>query len=497
MAKCKSFLGTAYTARSNNVACQRAINIYFSVGDTKEEKEIGCFYGTPGKSLLATIGTGPIRGFNIMSGILYVVSGNTLYSVTSALVVTALGTLNTATGPVSMINNGPYRLGSYGQVMVVDGVDGYVWDSSTNLYTANVLNGVNTLGILPMFIAYQDGFGIVNDANSDAFYQSGATTSGVSNFLVWDSLNYASESGEPGKIVAMIDSQREVFLIGDTWTAVWINAGAAGFVFQRLQGVWIERGCLAPYSTTLVGGNICLLGQDKSGGGIIYMQKGYDFERISTHAIEHQIQNYATMTDAVGYAYQQEGNLFYVLSFPTGGETWVYDVTTSQQIGKPCWHQRAYFSNGNFTRDLGNCATYFNGMNIVGDYSNGNLYQLSLDNYLDNGQPIKRVRSFRAVAGDGDTPMRFNELELDCQTGINVPPDINPQAVLRWTDDSQTWSNEVQSSLGQSGQTAWQVRWTRMGQTKKNSGLDRVFEISTTDQVPIVWIGCDMDAEPA
>ena len=66
------------------------------------------------------------------------------------------------------------------------------------------------------------------------------------------------------------------------------------------------------------------------------------------HAIEER--KVKTIADAIAFAYQQEGHVFYVLTFPTGDATWVLDLTTTEKIGYPVWHQRAAFGNGVFSR---------------------------------------------------------------------------------------------------------------------------------------------------
>ena len=371
--------------------------------------------------------------------------------------------------------------------MMVDGVDSYVWDGAN--FTRGVLAAA---GVVANSISYQDGFAVVNNVGTTQWFQSD-----LFNFITFNALNFSSADSQPDAIVTLFDNRREVWLFGTDSTEVWINAGLPGFAFQRLQGVFLPQGCAAAASPALVGSAIAWLGRDDQGGGVVYIQTGYQATRISTHAIEYAIQGYATMADAIGYSYQQEGHFFYVLTFPSGNATWVYDLTASVLMGAPMWHQRAYFSNGAYSRHLGNCAAYFNGKNVVGDYQNGNLYAFNLNTYRDNGQPIKRVRSWRAVKADAGVPMRFNSLEIDMQTGISVPANSNPQMMLRWTDDGgHTYGPELQASLGRTGETAKRVRWTRLGQTRRNTGMDRVWEISHLENIPTAWIGAEMDAEP-
>ena len=108
--------------------------------------------------------------------------------------------------------------------------------------------------------------------------------------------------------------------------------------------------------------------------------------RISTHAIEWQIQQYGDISDAIAYTYQQDGHSFYVLTFPTAQATWVYDVAAQ------AWHERASFSNGDFSRHRSNCQMFFNNEVIVGDFQNGNLYAFDLEVYADGPRTKKWLR---------------------------------------------------------------------------------------------------------
>ena len=60
-------------------------------------------------------------------------------------------------------------------------------------------------------------------------------------------------------------------------------------------------------------------------------------EYARAHPIESLIQSIretSTIADAIGFTYTQRGHKFYVLTFPTGGLTLVYD------IAQGLWHER-------------------------------------------------------------------------------------------------------------------------------------------------------------
>ena len=140
-----------------------------------------------------------------------------------------------------------------------------------------------------------------------------------------------------------------------------------------------------------------------AGNSIIFRGAQYQVTRISTNAIENEISGYAQKEDAIGFVYQQEGHIFYCLTFPTANATWVFDIIQQH------WHKRAWMdTSGNLNRWRPNCFAPFNNQLIVGDYENGNLYGLDLDYYLDNGDPIVRIRSFPHLTQENDRMVHRN-----------------------------------------------------------------------------------------
>lgn len=476
-------LGGAGEYRSRNLSYNRLINLYPEMVDTRDGSAPGALYGCPGLTSVATVGAGPIRAAIVAkNGLLYVVSGNTLYSVTTSYVVTTLGTLGSFYGAVFIIDNGT-------QLLVVDGVGGWVWNYSTSTYSQALPGSV---GVTPGVAIFQDGFGLVNQSGTNKFYQSN-----LNDFTTWSGLAFNSADSTPDAIISMGDIHREVWLFKQFTTEVWVNAGLAPFVFQRLQGVQIQVGCVAPASVARVNEGLAWLSQDDKGQGIVCLSNGYQARRISTHGLEYQIAEMAkagTIADARAFVYQQEGHTFYVLNFPTGGQTWVWDAATG------LWHERAFFSNGSFTLYRAATGAFFNGVVLVGDYLNGKLYRLDLDVYTDDGATRKWLRTWRALPPNqrADKPLEFNGLLINLQTGVGIPSGVNPQFMLRYSDDGGfRWSSELWTDSNLVGNTQASVQYRRLGQTKYESGLDRLFELSGTDPVPVALITADVEVAPA
>ena len=435
-------------------------------------KEPAFLQRAPGLTRLATIGTGPIRGMWQFGDYGYVVSGQTLYQVDSSWNAVSKGTIG-GSGSVSMADNGI-------QLFVAADPDGYIYNANTDVFqqiTDPDFPGAVTVG-------YIDGYFVFNEPNSQKIWVT-ALLDGTSV----DPLEFASAEGNPDNVVAIFVDHREVWVFGTNSTEVWYDAGLLDFPLTRIQGAFNELGCAAPYSIAKMDNQIYWLGKDARGQGMVYRAAGYIGQRISTHAIEWQLQEYPDISDAVGYTYQQDGHSFYVLNFPTANTTWVFDVATG------AWHERASFSNGNFNRHRGNCQMFYNATNVVGDYQNGKIYELDLNNYSDDGTPQKWLRSWRALPTGANNLARTiqHAMQLDCETGVglNLGQGSDPQVMLRWSDDGgHTWSNEHWKSMGKIGRSGYRTIWRRLGATMKIR--DRVYEVSGTDPVRIYIMGAEL-----
>lgn len=468
-------LGSSYVARSVNAADNRMVNLFPEI-IPEGGKEPAFLSRAPGLALVATVGVGPIRGMWVFGGNLYVASGTELYKVVSAYTATLLGTIS-GTGPVSMADNGT-------QLFVACNGPSYIYNANTNTFAQ--ITDVDFPGAVT--VGYLDGFFVFNEPGSQKVW----VTSLLEGTQI-DPLDFASAEGSPDGVVSLIVDHRELWIFGTNSTEVWYNAGSAGFPFAPIQGAYSEIGCASPYTVAKMDNSVFWLSRDARGQGIVYRAKGYSGERISTHAVEWQIQKYGDLSSAVAYTYQQDGHAFYVLAFPDQGTNWVYDVATG------AWHERAGFLNGNFVRHRGNCQAFFNGHTLVGDFENGKIYKFDLGVYADDGQPQKWLRSWRALPAGQNNLKRtaHHSLQLDCETGVglNTGQGSDPQVMLRWSDDGgHTWSNEHWRSAGGIGEYGTRVIWRRLGMTMKLR--DRVYEVSGTDPVKIAITGAQLIASP-
>ena len=283
----------------------------------------------------------------------------------------------------------------------------------------------------------------------------------------FDPLDIAAKSGFSDPIIGLAVIHRELWLIGALTTEVWIDTGAADFTFQEQQGAYINHGCSAIYSIATMDVLVFFMMEDQQGNGIVVQGQGYDVTEISTPRIVDEFKSYATLSDAIGFCFQIGDHPFYALVFPTANKGWLYDVGTKQ------WSEWNWVDgNGVFNRPRANCCMFVNGFNLVGDWQTGQLLLLSLDTYLDNGQPITCIRTFPHNIVDN---VRISGLcfEADMEVGTDLNNEV-PEVSLSWSDDKgKSYGNPITQSLGQTGDYVVVPMWNRLGHAR-----DRVYKLS-------------------
>jgi hypothetical protein len=480
------FLGGLSVYRSINNSDNRCVNLYPEVVETKDGKDVGALMGTPGLTGRVTLATSPVRGLmvrhtNDSPAQFFAVAGNKFYSINSSWVATERGTLNTSTGPVSMDYTRT-------DIMIVDGTDGYTYTpSSTTFATISDPD----FATLPVTVAVIDTYFVVNQANTAIIY-----ISDNNDPTAWNALDFATDEGKPDNLVAVKVNHRQLYTFGTTSIQPWVNTGNADFPFEPVGNTFIEMGCAAAYSICKLDNSIFWVGANEQGNGQVWKLSGYTPTRVSTHAIELRIKDSTDISDIEGYAYQDEGHAFYMLSSTSGDWTLCYDIATG------LWHERAWRDPdlGYFHRhrSVGYC--FFNGFHVVGDYETGEIYTMELGVYDDDGDPLRWLRTWRLLApGQNDLhSVTVDRLQIDLEAGVGLASGqgSDPQVMLRYSDDGgHTYGNEHWASIGGlTGEFGRRAIWRRLKSTQ--DGRDRVFELSGSDPVKRTFIGARSDVRP-
>lgn len=460
--------GGAYTSRTLAVAAQSCINLMAeALPQGSGEPAPAAHQLTPGlRGLLTFPGGSAWRGlYRASIGTVYGVCGAQLVKVSDTLVVTSLGTLPSSTGPVGLSDNGQ-------DLVVVDG--------SARGFTVLMSTGAFSEILDPAFyggdrVACIDGFFVFNRFATNQFYLSNAISTTFNPL-------YIAAKASLDRLISLAVVERALWLFGETRTEIYTNTGAADFPLASMTG-GIEYGCSAKHSVAQTDGSVFWLSRSRDGIGVVMQGRGYEGRRISTHAVEHAIQGYDVIADAVGLTYQLDGHTVYALTFPTADATWAYDLTTG------LWHQ---WQSGDAHRHRGGCAARGAMKVLVGDYASGTLYALETDTRTDNGAPIRRVRAFPHIEKDGNRVFH-RCVRIDMQTGSIDAGQPAPPLTLRWSDDGgQTFGLPVTVGMGANGAGTTSLQFRRLGYSRS-----RVYEVSWDTPAQTALLGAWLEADVA
>jgi hypothetical protein len=486
-------------ARSTIESNQITLNLYAEV--TKDGKVPVPLYRCPG--LKTSVDLGGLQRSNgaLFDGKIFFVVGSKLKSIDSNEAITEVGTINSTSGRVSIIEGQTY-------LMLVDGQNGYAYDGTTLSAITDVdFPAEQTPPLEVNHVTYKDGFFCVVAKDTGDYYVSAAEDP-----TSWEGLDFENAEGRPDLLKTIHASDDFLYLFGEYSTEAHYNAGDPVFPFRRAQGGVSSWGVHAEWSLAEGDNAVFYLGQIREGGIAVCKTMGARVEVISTPEIADEINKLGTTSDAFGFCYMQRSHHFYVLTFPQSKKTFTFDITTG------LWATRG-------TKDLGrwrpNGHGYFNNKHYVGDILGGQFYTLDLETYTDGDDWLECKRITAPIHKDY-RPMTFHELILDLEGGVggsdlNPEPDFvewtedevmewtlddymewqtqersvdnNPAIMMRYSDDGgKTWSSELVAQIGNIGNYKYKAVWYQLGES-----YERIFEFRTTDSYFTAWLTCYAD----
>jgi hypothetical protein len=342
-----------------------------------------------------------------------------------------------------------------------------------------ILDVTDQLAGAPVVAKYSDGYFVVIFENSNKFQMSD-----ILDGTTWPALYVNAVSVFPENIVSIEISHREPWIFGSSHAQPYQDTGSDN-IFDVIPGALIEMGSAARFGTIMIDNTPFWIGKDKNGSCQAWRASGYTPQRISTHAVEYALSSYSaeSISNLVSYSYQEEGHLFWMLYIPGTDCTWVYDVSEG------LWHKRGEWHEESATfgphRSWNHVFAF--GKHLVGDWASGNLYEMSLNYWDDDGETIRRVRRAPTITSELNWVFH-SALKVYFFNGLGPQPPLldgdgnsrAPQAMLRWSDDhGETWSNSHLADCGSAGQYKVRTIWRRLGCSRY-----RVYELTMSDPIP-------------
>lgn len=411
-----------------------------------------------------------IRGAIMVGSVMYVVSGNKAYSVTSAYVVTELTGTVGGTGPVTMARN---MKAPVPDVLIVH--SGGM--SSINISGASV--AVFSDGDLPAVnsICFIDGYFIVT-SESGLAYQSGI------NDTTFSSVDRTAAESDPDGLYRAIAAGSDLILMGTASLEFYANAGnPTAFAFNRgvvvpvgLKGQWAVAGFEPGFADTVL-----FVANDNT----VRKLQGYTPAKVSPPELDRLIEAVADPAALIAWVYQAAGHAYWVLSGP--GWTWVFDVSTGN------WHERQTYGFDDWR-----CRYGVNAWSkwFTFDLQSGKAFEFGTTIKQDDESPLVwTLRSSQSHRFPGRAVI--NKASFDFETGVGLdagisPIETQPVVRIRWSDDGgRNWGNPVTRRLGTQGENV-PIDINNAGLTGRKG---RVWEMTVSDPIEIAFFGAAMDIE--
>lgn len=428
-------------AKYGHAGRTRLVNMYATAEgqETKSNLQLHPVYGLTD---YLTVSAGQkIRALHSFdANTLLVVAGRLVYRVDASGTITQVGGLPTD-GTVQIVSNG--RLDAP-QAMFVSSGRGYVYQAGTFTEVSDPDYSA-AVGVI-----VSNGYGILPGPNGR--WQ----ISGLNDFTTYDPLEFARAGWLPDEIVAAINLEGGIALLGSRSTEFWQESGAEDFPFAR--STVREFGCAAGGSVARVDRQAMFVAHDRT----VRILGGYDAQKVSNAGVDRWLDS-ADLTNVEAFSWQAEGHTFYSLSVGGANDradgmsnTFVFDLSTGK------WHERESYG---YTRWKASAYALHNGRHIVGD-DTGKLYIMSGDVYSEAGQPLicdiqtPPVNTFPARG-------IMHRMFLDAVPGVGLDTSStvsDPTISLSSSDDGgRNFGTERTISLGSEGAYRTRMQWHRLG----------------------------------
>jgi len=433
------------------------VNLYFS-----PRKIYGrdALVGRPGLLEFSDLGYScEVRAGCTQGEFAFFVCGDRLYRVDKYGGSEHIGTLGNATGHAWIESNGT-------QVGIVENNRFYIYEDDALTEIKN-----DDMSFSPGSLAYEGGYFLAHDINTENFYEST-----IKDGTDWNEVDYALTYVDPDGLSGVYSVNGQVYAMGQTSGEVYYNSGGTTFGFSKIPGGNIPCGIIAEKSAADFIGTLMLLNENRT-----VVQASSTPTKLSNEHVDRVMDSMETVSDAVGFVFSMSGHTFYVLTFPYGKKTYVLDLTTKHwyewRTGTGRWRPNCYVKHGN--------------KHLVGDYTNGKIYELSQTTYTDDGDEITRQRAMPVPKMNGLETFSSFELEMESGTGISTGQGSDPMAIFDFSaDKGKTWSDEIWCSIGKAGEWKYRPIWYKMGRYRAFTP-----RITITDPVKVVITGAYINGD--
>tara|TARA_R110002012_G_C11660173_1_gene612148 strand:+ start:1553 stop:3004 length:1452 start_codon:yes stop_codon:yes gene_type:complete len=353
-----------------------------------------------------------------------------------------IGTLATDSGAVEIAEN------ANKEIAIVDGLFQYLFNYGTNTFSQI------SPGFKPISITYQDSYFqyAVGDTNEFRMSESNDGTQFPAEYLG------AIETKNANNCIAVRAHGRQLYVFGSTVTEIWqdlptINQSLViNMPYKRDNSVNIDYGCLNKETIADGFGFLVWLAVSEEAGPVIVYSEGSNPQPLSTDGIDFMLSNLTDPSDASAFLYEQDGHIFYQITFKTDNLTLAYDFKEGIFISPTDEKLNAHPAKK---------VVYFEGSHYFLSYEDGSLYEMNstFDSY--DGHAIPRIRRCSPDRLPDYEDFRVSKVQVVADNGYSENQLAIDLSLSK--DGSVSFGNNVRRELGPIGRTRQLTRWYDLG----------------------------------
>lgn len=257
-------------------------------------------------------------------------------------------------------------------------------------------------------------------------------------------------------VLGIYKGNNHFLIAGRSQLEVWTNSRTPTDPFlSPIKATFSQSGLGSEYAVSVLDGNKMII-LDKNRR--IVMIEGNSFVNMGL-SINKELQNLSTVADANAFSISIDGRDFYLISFPQEKRTFVYDHIVN------AWYEWSYWdestsSYGIFRANNFAFAPKWD-KNLIGDISNGKIYEMDSDYYTDDGAVINaEIITGHINYGSDAVLKKPRRVIARIKRGVGKEGALYSagRMLIRHRDNGQSeWSNFKDIDLGARGDTEFRV----------------------------------------
>lgn len=361
------------------------------------------------------------------------VVNNEVKIISSSLGIATIGTLSTSSGDVYFAEN------ANSQIAISDGENYYVYNYALETFA------LVDIGFSPGYLTAQGGyiFAVVNNSSQVRY-------SNVNDALTWDVRNANSLGNDIA--IGVIALGQLVYIIGSKFSRISRNLGTAVNPFKIDSSVNILYGTVNRNSIASGFDMLVWFGYNESSNGTILMSTGGTPRIISTPGIDYIISQLTNPNDCSAFIFQEDGHIFYQITWTKDNLTLVYDFTSNSFL---------YATDESLNQHIAKDVVHFDGSYYFISFTDSYLYQLSSTITTYSGNIIPRIRICPPIREPDFSYWRTRQVQVIAEQGQSATPMHIDMSISR--DGGVTFGNAIRKDLGALANRRALTRWWQLG----------------------------------